>query len=152
MLKKMFSLFSLTSSQRQEIHREINLFEAMQAHAAWKKRLHDYVENRSGEELQPHQVGMDNRCVLGKWIHGPGKEHFGDEPLFRQLEEEHAKFHYHASKVVEAYQAGNKALTERLLSDNFAEQSRKTVNCLARINAMVEGKEPTDQQLTLQTV
>ncbi len=141
MLRKMFSLFSLTSSQREEIRHEINLFEAMQGHAAWKKRLHDYIEGKSSEELQPHQVGMDNRCVLGKWIHGPGREHFGDEALFRQLEEEHSKFHYHASKVVEAHQAGDRALTEKLLSESFAEQSRKTVHCLARINAMVEGKE-----------
>lgn len=141
MLKKMFSLFGLSSSQREEIRHEINLFEAMQAHANWKKRLQDYVEGNSSEDLQPHQVGMDNRCVLGKWIHGSGKAHFGDQELFKQLEEEHAKFHYHASKVIEAYQAGDKALTEKLLSESFAEQSRKTVNCLARINAMVEGKE-----------
>jgi hypothetical protein len=84
---------------------------------------------------------MDNRCVLGKWIHGPGKEHFGDQPLFTQLEEEHAKFHHHAGKVVEAYQAGNTALAEKLLAESFAEQSRKTVNCLAKINASIEGKE-----------
>jgi len=142
MLKKMFSMFSLTSSQRDEIRHEINLFEAMQAHANWKKRLHDYIAGNSGEDLQPHQVGMDNRCVLGKWIHGSGKVHFGEQELFKQLEEEHAKFHHHASKVVEAYQAGNTELAEKLLAGSFAEQSRKTVNCLAKINASVEGKEP----------
>ena len=71
-------MFSLTSSQRDEIRHEINLFEAMQAHANWKKRLHDYIEGKSTEDLQPHQVGMDYRCVLGKWIHGSGKARFGD--------------------------------------------------------------------------
>ncbi len=140
MLKKIVSLFSLSSSQRDEIRREINLFEAMQAHAMWKKRLQDYVEGNSAEDLQAHHVGMDNRCVLGKWIHGSGKGRFGDEPLFQQLEEEHAKFHFHASKVVEAHHAGDKELTAKLLSDNFAEQSRKTVNCLAKLNAIVEGE------------
>lgn len=144
MLKKMFSMLSLTSSQRDEIRHEINLYKAIEAHSAWKKRLHDYIEGGSGEDLQPHQVGVDNRCELGKWIHGPGKEHFEEELLFKQLEEEHAKFHYHASKVVEAYQAGDTALAGKLLSESFTEQSRKTVNCLAKINAMVEGKKASE--------
>ncbi len=141
MLRKMFSLLGLTQSQREEIHKEIDLFAATQAHTAWKKRLLDYLEARGAEDLQPHIVGADNRCELGKWIHGPGKDHFGDDPLFQQLVDEHAKFHYQASKVVEAHQAGNDALAQQILASSFAEQSRSTVNCLAKLNALIEGQQ-----------
>lgn len=142
MLKKMLSVFGLTPAQREEIRHEINLFEAMQAHANWKKRLLDYLDGNSTEDLQPHNICVDNRCPLGIWIHGQGKAHFADYPLFQQLVEEHAKFHYHASKVVEAHQAGDDALAHKILNESFIEQSRKTVNCLAKLNAEIEGERP----------
>ena len=143
--EKLFAAFRLSHSQREEIRREINLFDAIQAHTAWKKRLMDYLEGNSTEDLQPYNIGVDNRCELGKWIHSSGKARFGEQPLFQQLVEEHAKFHYHASKVVEAHQAGNTALANKILTDSFAEQSRNTVNCLAKLNAVVEGtQQPTE--------
>ena len=142
MLKKMLSMFGLTQAQREQIRHEIDLFEAMKAHANWKKRLMDYLEGTSAEDLQPHNICVDNKCVLGIWIHGHGKARFGEYPLFQQLVEEHAKFHYHASKVVEAHQAGDATLAHKILNDSFIEQSRKTVNCLAKLNAEIEGEQP----------
>jgi methyl-accepting chemotaxis protein len=141
MLKKMLSVFGLTQVQREEIRHEIDLFEAITAHANWKKRLIDYIEGNSSEDLQPHNICVDNRCVLGTWIHGNGKARFGDYLLFQQLVEEHAKFHFYASKVVEAHQAGDDALAHKLLNENFIGQSRKTVNCLAKLNAEIDGQQ-----------
>ena len=143
MFKTVLAMFGVTQSQRDEIRKEINLFDAVQAHTAWKKRLMDYLEGRSKEDLQPHNICVDNRCELGKWIHGPGKARLGEQPLFRQLVDEHAKFHYYASKVVEAHQAGDVSLALTILAGSFAEQSRSTVNCLAKLNAIVEGEQPT---------
>lgn len=88
MFKKMLSVLGLTQSQREEVRQEINLFDAMQAHANWKKRLMDYIEGNSQEDLQPHNVCVDNRCTLGIWIHGHGKARFGEYPLFLQLVDE----------------------------------------------------------------
>lgn len=144
MFEKLFAAFGLSKAQREQIKQEIDLFDAIQAHTAWKKRLMDYLQGVSTEDLQPHNICVDNRCVLGKWIHGPGKSHFGEQPLFLQLIDEHAKFHYHASKVVEAHQAGNTVLANQILAGSFAEQSRNTVNCLAKLNAIVEGKPPAE--------
>ncbi len=143
MLKTVLAMFGVTQSQRDEIRKEINLFDAVQAHMAWKKRLMDYLEGRSSEDLQPHNICVDNRCELGKWIHGPGKARLGEQPLFQQLVDEHAKFHYYASKVVEAHQAGDSPLALTILAGSFTEQSRSTVNCLAKLNAIVEGEQPT---------
>ncbi len=137
-------MLGLTQSQRDEIRAEINLYDAIKAHMAWKIRLMDYLEGRSTEDLQPHHICVDNRCDLGKWIHGPGKARLGEQALFQQLVEEHAKFHYHASKVVEAHQGGDAGLAHKILAGGFAEQSRNTVNCLARLNAIMEGKQVPD--------
>lgn|SRR5512142_3207099 len=141
MLKKMLSALGLSKAERQEIRQEIDLFEAITAHTNWKKRLVDYIEGKSNEDLQPHVIGVDNRCALGAWIHGKGKAHFGDYPLFLQLVEEHAKFHYYAAKVIEAHQSGDVSLAQSLLAENFTEQSRKTVGTLAKLNAEIEGEQ-----------
>lgn len=135
------SAFGMSFEVREEVRREINFYEAVEAHLSWKLRLNDYLAGRSKEELQPHTICVDNRCVLGKWIHGPGKERFGAIGTFQQLMDEHAKFHYQASKVVEAHQAGNTALAEQILSDQFAHQSKKTVNCITKLHMQVEGKD-----------
>ncbi|MFA6121249.1 MAG: CZB domain-containing protein [Sideroxydans sp.] len=135
------SVFGISDEAREEVRREINFYEAVEAHLAWKLRLTDYLQGRSKEDLQPHNICVDNRCVLGKWIHGPGKTRFGEIKLFQELTDEHAKFHYYASKVVEAHQGGNTQLAEKMLIEDFAHQSKKTVNCLTKLHMQVEGKD-----------
>lgn len=135
------SAFGMNEQAREEVRREINFYEAVEAHLSWKLRLNDYLAGRSKEELQPHNICVDNRCVLGKWIHGAGKARFGEMETFQKLTDEHAKFHYYASKVVEAHQAGNSELAEKVLSEDFAHQSKKTVNCITKLHMQVEGKE-----------
>lgn len=122
------------------MRKEIDFFEAVQAHLAWKMHLTDYLQGRSKEDLQPHNICVDSRCVLGKWIHGSGKYRLGELVIFQKLMEEHAKIHFHASKVVEARQAGNTSLAEKILLEDFAHQSRKTANCISKLHMQVEGK------------
>lgn len=116
----------------------INIYDAVLAHKAWKKRLFEYLEGRSKENLQPGNICVDYLCILGKWIHSDGKVKFGNEPAFIKLMDEHAKFHVHAAKVVEAHQVGDSKLALEILTGSFEEQSRKTVTCLTKLNAIVE--------------
>lgn len=138
MFEKLISALGLTHHQHEEISRVINIYDAVMAHSAWKKRLLEYLEGLSKEDLQPRNICVDYLCVLGKWIHSDGKAQFGQEPAFIKLVEEHAKFHVHAAKVVEAHQAGDTNLALEILTGSFDEQSRKTVNCLTKLNAIVE--------------
>lgn len=122
-----------------EITKVINLYDAVLAHTAWKRRLFEFLEGQSKEELHPGKICVDHLCVLGKWIHSDGKAHFGDQPEFIKLVEEHAKFHANAASVVEAYLVGDTGRAKDILTGSFEEQSRKTVKCLTRLNALVEG-------------
>jgi hypothetical protein len=133
--------FGTSTGKREGAPREYNFYEAMEAHLAWKRRLTNYLDGRSAEELHPHIICLDNRCSLGEWLYGSGKTRFGDSELFKQLTDEHALFHFHASKVIEAHQAGNKTLAYRILSDDFAKQSKRTVDCLTQLNRQVEGNQ-----------
>ena len=140
MFGKIASVFGLSKSEPEEVTQVINMYDAMLAHAAWKKRLNAYLEGHSKETLDPGKIGVDHLCLLGKWIHTDGRAQFGDEPAFVKLVEEHARFHRHAAKVVEAHQFGNTNLAQEILTGVFEEQSRRTVNCLTRLNAIVEAK------------
>ena len=140
MLKKLIAALGLEQHQQGEISQVINIYDAVMAHNAWKKRLFDYLEGNSKEDLQPGKICVDYLCMLGKWIHSDGKMRFGEQPVFVRLMEEHAKFHRHAAKVVEAYQPGNEALAQEILTGTFEEQSRKTVTCLTRLNVLVEAQ------------
>jgi hypothetical protein len=138
MLKKFAAVFGIKQHQEEEITEVINIYDAMLAHTAWKKRLLEYLEGRSKEELKPGNIAVDYLCVLGKWIHSDGKIHFGDQPEFIKLVEEHAKFHQHAAKIVEAHQVGDTSLAKEILKGSFDDQSMKTVNCLTKLNTIVE--------------
>jgi hypothetical protein len=138
MFEKFIAALGKMQKEHEEISQVINLYDAVLAHLAWKRRLFEYLEGRSKEDLQPSKICVDNLCVLGKWIHSDGKVRFGEESVFLKLVEEHAKFHVHAAKVVEAHQVGDTNLALELLAGSFDAQSRKTVNCLTKLNAIVE--------------
>jgi hypothetical protein len=138
MFGKIIAAFNGPKSEPEEITQVINMYDAMLAHAAWKKRLNEYLEGRSRESLEPSNIRVDHACMLGKWIHSDGKAQFGDQPAFVKLVEEHAKFHQHAAKVIEAHQYGDTSLAQEILTGIFEEQSRRTVTCLTRLNAIVE--------------
>ena len=139
MFGKIIAAFGGSKSEPEEITQVINMYDAMLAHAAWKKRLNEYLEGRSKESLEPRNIGVDHACMLGKWIYSDGRAQFGDQPAYTKLVEEHARFHQHAAQVVEAHQVGDTQLAREILTGIFEEQSRRTVTCLTRLNALVEG-------------
>jgi hypothetical protein len=141
MFKQFITALGFKQNQTEDIREVINMYDAMQAHAAWKKRLFEYLEGRSKEDLQPGNIRVDHLCMLGKWIHKQGMAEFGNDPTFVKLVEAHAKFHQHAAKVVEAHQVGNTNLALEILTGSFEEQSRRTVTCLTKLNALVEERK-----------
>ncbi len=63
------------------------------AHRDWRRRLQAYIDGLSTEQLDEKAISCDDRCDLGKWIHGNGRRFYGSENNFRQLQADHAHFH-----------------------------------------------------------
>jgi hypothetical protein len=101
---------------RDEMTRAVNdgldLPAAIAAHEQWTRRLDAFLRGDSTEDLRPETVCFDDRCELGKWIHGPGRARLGHLPLFTSLLEDHRQFHFDAAKVV--------TLTRSRLTDEAA--------------------------------
>ncbi len=138
MFGKLIGSLGLAQEQAEGSILIINFYDEMLEHKSWKKRLLEYVDGRSKEKLEPGKVSIDSTCELGRWLHSDGKIHFGEQPVFIKLVDEHAKFHANLAKVVEAHQGGNKALALEILNGGFEEQTTRVVNCLTKFNAMIE--------------
>lgn len=122
------------SQIRKEVRSEINLVEAISAHTVWKARLQKALDGKSDEVLVPAHICEDNRCVLGKWIHGTGGRRFGNEPTFTALRSEHALFHVHAANVVELTQAGNPVAAKKVFDNEYTQASHEVVSILMVLN------------------
>lgn len=110
--------------------RELNVGAAISAHENWKVRLVTFLAGKSTEDLRPEIICFDNRCDLGKWLHGSAKEQLGKYTSFQQLVAEHKSFHYHASNVVSLTQAGKVDEAEKLLANGFKMSSERVIKFL----------------------
>ena len=116
------------------IREEINISDAINAHMKWKRRLQNYLDGTSEEKLYADVIGMDNQCVLGKWIHGTGMNHFRNDEGFAKLRSDHASFHLIAGEVVRKVQANDKAGAVALIQSEYAQASRDVIHDLAELN------------------
>jgi hypothetical protein len=109
----------------------MNFDDAIVAHMRWKFRLADYIQNKSVETLDPTVVGLDDRCDLGKWIHGHTAR--ASDVDFEELQREHAAFHRTAASVLEAVAAKDAADAKRLLDGPYAITSSRVVVLIKRL-------------------
>ena len=107
-------------------------------HKNWKIRLKLYLDGQSSEKFTPEVVCYDDRCHLGQWIHGTGREAMGKFPGFTALIRHHQMFHYVASNVVALDGAGQKIEARHMLNTQFQKHSDSVVQDLKILAAIAE--------------
>jgi hypothetical protein len=113
---------------------EVSLRNAIDAHLRWKDSLENHVHGVGSAPLSLEDVVADDQCLLGQWIHGPGKELLGESETFQALVAAHACFHSHAGAIVAALQRGDlAAATERLQVGDYPRASAEVKILLARL-------------------
>ncbi len=91
---------------------------AAQAHRQWKTTLREAITRR--DKVDADTLCRDDRCPLGKWLHGAGGQRWGSRPMFVQLLNRHADFHRHAGEAARKINAGNYDEAGRLISSGSA--------------------------------
>ncbi len=76
------------------------------AHSVWKKRLAELVAGKTA--LTSSDIVDHHNCAFGKWYFGRGMEIFNHLPVFKQIDEYHARVHDTARKVCDLYNSGAK--------------------------------------------
>ena len=88
---------------------------AIGAHGMWKTRLRSAIANGKSE-FSPAQIGVDNACAFGKWIHGVGDAELKRSNDYHTCLGLHREFHAVAARVLSLALAGRKTEAERAMS------------------------------------
>lgn len=128
---------------RDELTRAVNdgldLPAAIAAHEQWNWRLDAYLRGDSTEDLRPETVCFDDRCELGKWIHGAGQAKLGHLPLFTSLLEDHRQFHLEAAKVVTLTRSRLPDEAARTMAGPYREHSERVTGALQKLIDITSG-------------
>lgn len=89
--------------------------EAIQAHQAWSQRLKQYIDGDSDEQLDADVVSCDDKCVLGKWIHGTALPKYGHLNEAGELRDHHAQFHKIAGNIIRLHHDGETNSADQFL-------------------------------------
>lgn len=71
--------------------------EARKKHAEWRVRFRSTITKK--ETLDADAIAKDDRCDLGKWLHGEAKGKYSRLSAYSECVKQHAAFHLEASKV-----------------------------------------------------
>ena len=132
------SELALDAQSAAAILAEIDIDTAIAAHENWKLRLQNYLNGKSTEVLQPELVCMDDRCDLGKWLHGTGGQRLGKYPAFTMLVARHKYFHVQASTVVALAQADDREKATQTLGSSYRHASNQVVLLLKELKRGLE--------------
>ena len=137
----MFGLSALGANSREAISREINLAEAVVGHMKCKVRLRDYVDGKTEADYRPDPdtVARADQCLLGKWIHGAGRQLLGENEKFNQLSADHARFHEIAAAMVRSAQADDHSSADAAYKGEFQKVSRRVVQALTELDRNING-------------
>ena len=111
----------------------------IEIHRDWRHRLVAYIDGISQETLDETVICLDNRCELGRWLQGHGKQFYGDEAIFQRLVHDHAAFHRSAGDVVAQFKSHGEKNARRTLHGEFDLHSMHVVNALEQLEQRVKG-------------
>jgi len=112
---------------------EIDIDAAIASHERWRLLLQDMVNGRSDEAMHPDRICQDDRCDLGRWLHGAGRVRLGHYPAFGMLEARHRYFHQQAAAVVTCFEAGDQATAAQLLNSRCRHASNQVLLLLKEL-------------------
>lgn len=124
----------------------LDIEEAIATHQLWKQQLRARLLPHEAEPLpqdlpsmERATVGCDDRCELGRWIHGRGRSRLGTFSGFTDLMAHHRMFHHVAGNVLALQECGKLADACRMLEDQFEDYSERVVSDLQRLQHIVGG-------------
>lgn len=122
----------------------LDIEEAIATHRLWKQQLRARLLPQESvwlpkdlPALEREVVSCDDRCELGRWIHGRGRARLGTFPGFTDLMAHHRMFHHVAGNVMALQERGKFGDARRMLEDQFEDYSERVVADLQRLQHIV---------------
>ncbi len=132
------SEMGLDSAAMDAVLAEIDVDIAIASHEHWKLRLQNILDGESSKALKPEVICQDNRCDLGKWLHGPGVQRLGHYPAFQMLIARHKYFHVQAATIVTQAQSGDLEKARQTLNAPYRQASSQVILLLKQLKRGLE--------------
>ncbi|NOU25187.1 MAG: hypothetical protein HOO90_06595, partial [Methylotenera sp.] len=129
--------FTATTANSSAKQKPFSFQDAENAHAKWKMRLVQFVGGQSHEDFDESAVSCDDKCDLGKWIHGPAVR-YSSLKEYKNLRASHAEFHKSVGAIVHCVHEKNQDAARLLLGGDFATASKKTISAIQAMQGKVE--------------
>lgn len=110
---------------------------AVAAHQQWKQHLLAHLAGHPEAGLDVEQICRDDRCDLGRWIHGQARARLGTFPGFTALLSHHRMFHHVACNVLALEHAGKRGDARRMVADQFEAYSDRVTEDLRLLQQVV---------------
>jgi hypothetical protein len=81
----------------------MNFDEARDKHAQWRFKFRGAITQK--ETMDAAAIAKDDRCDLGKWLHGDAKGKYSRLTSYADCVKKHAHFHLAASEVAKKINA-----------------------------------------------
>ena len=91
----------------------MDLSKAIEAHGEWKVKFRQAINGK--ESLDAATIAADDRCNLGKWLHGEAKTKFANLKSYAECVAMHAAFHKCAGNVAQAINARKYAEAQSMI-------------------------------------
>lgn len=99
-------------------------------HLIWRWRVYNMILGY--DKIDVNTIGTHIECRLGKWYYAEGKDVFGENDVFKAMEQPHIELHQLAKEAAVAYSDNDIAEAERALS-KMNECSAKVVQALDKL-------------------
>jgi len=108
----------------------LDIESAIAAHKMGYQRFEQAILGVDGDKLDDLSVADDTKCVLGCWLHGPGRLQYATLPLFQHILATHREFHQDAQRVVDYLLACDVDKAEIYMATHFKETSDHLIELL----------------------
>jgi methyl-accepting chemotaxis protein len=107
--------------------------QAIMCHTQWKSKLAAYIA-KPDKSLDAAAVAQDDRCDLGKWIHGEGRK-YANSAEFEKLVADHKRFHQAAGEIIRKADSGQSVQEKVALGakSDYANASNAVVTSLMKM-------------------
>ena len=104
MLKTVGKLIGQGKNNKTTAKNSASIMEVHNAYIKCKVSFDNYLNSTSVKNLNQAEICRDDKCELGRLIHGPGLERFRMHGAFYTLRSIHAQLHIVAGNVVQLIQ------------------------------------------------
>lgn len=121
-----------------KISSTFSLRDGIEGHYRMRARMLKYAQNPSDVLLKSKDVGVANKCRVGKWLESKSNE-LNHLEEFRTLEQVHAEFHSQAGEIVEHIEQGRISEALGALADGgeFEVRSYQLIKGLRDLDQML---------------